>query len=140
MTLKECYTFMFVTMIQRSWPSEPTSIAARSVFGCIIIFASVCFWYWEAMLVSYLATKVIVLPFTSIPELIKSTDYRVAVNPGSSQEDSFKLSNDPNWALVYTERIEPYLEEYRKYKPIYDMSILDNDTKTAVYCDYFTGM
>jgi hypothetical protein len=91
------------------------------------------------MLVSYLATQVIALPFTSIPELIQNSNYRIAVMPGSSQEDAFKLSNYPQWAVGYTERIKPYLDEYSKYDPEW-MSILDNDSNTAVYIDYFTGM
>jgi hypothetical protein len=134
--------FMFGTLMQRSWRFEPTSLASRSVFCCIILFGSLSYWYWEAMLISYLATKVISLPFTSIPQLIKTSDYRIALTPGSSQEDTFKFSNDQDWAVGYTERIQPYLEEYFKYTngSVMGMSILDSNTETAVYMDYFTGM
>ncbi len=34
------------------------------------------YWHWEAMLISYLATRVIKLPFTSIAGLIANTDYK----------------------------------------------------------------
>jgi hypothetical protein len=40
------------------------------------------YWHWEAMLISYLATRVIVLPFNSIPELLDKSDFLIALNPG----------------------------------------------------------
>jgi hypothetical protein len=134
--------FMLGTMIQRGWRTEPKSLATRSVFCCILLFGTLCWWYWEAMLVSYLATKVIILPFNTLPELIRDSDYRIAVTPGSSQEDYFKFSKDPDWVVAYTQRITPYLEEYSIVAngTIMDMSILDSGTDTAVYMDYFTGM
>ena len=62
------------------------------------MFAGVLtYYYWEAMLVSYLSTKVVVLPFTNIFELLKNSDYRIALIGGTSQEDYFKLFNHAYW-------------------------------------------
>ena len=47
------------------------------------------YWHWEAMLISYLATRVIVLPFNNIDELVKTSSFKIALNPGSSYEGTF---------------------------------------------------
>ena len=68
------------------------------------------------MLISYLATSVIVLPFDGIASMLtKSRSFRIAVMPGSGHEDAFKFSKDPVWQEAWTDRIEPYLEFYRPY-------------------------
>jgi hypothetical protein len=73
-------------------------------------------WHWVAMLISYLATRVIVFPFNSIPEMVHTSGYQLYIDPGGYMEDSFKLSTDPDWQKAWTEMIEPYLEEYKNLK------------------------
>ena len=81
-----------------------------------MVFSALIYWNWEAMLISYLATSVIVLPFDSIATMLtKSSNFKIAVMPGSGQEDAFKLSKDPIWQEAWTERLEPYLEFYKPY-------------------------
>ena len=63
-------------------------------------------------MISYLATRVIVLPFKNIEELVKTTSFKIALNPGTSYEDAFKISIDPVWQAAWIGRIQPYLEEY----------------------------
>ena len=70
------------------------------------------YYHWEAMLISYLATRVIVLPFNSIKELVDKSSFLIALNPGSSYEDAFKYATDPDWQAAWTGRIQPYLENY----------------------------
>ena len=72
----------------------------------------VTYYHWEAMLVSYLSTRITVLPFTTIGEMLKESDYRIGLMPGTIQEDFFKLSPDPMLQQAFKERIEPYLEDY----------------------------
>ena len=102
-----------------------------------IMFAGVLtYYYWEAMLVSYLSTKVVVLPFTNIFELLKNSDYRIALIGGTSQEDYFKLSSDPIVQQAYYERIEPYLEEFAPfYSNLNDLLL--RDESLAVFNNYF---
>ena len=78
----------------------------------IMIFGAVLYWHWEAMLISYLATRVITLPFNGIETLLSQSDFNIALNPGTSYEDSFKISTDPVWQAAWIGRIQPYLEEY----------------------------
>lgn len=77
-----------------------------------MIFGAVLYWHWEAMLISYLATRVITLPFNGIETLLSQSDFNIALNPGTSYEDAFKISIDPVWQAAWIGRIQPYLEEY----------------------------
>ena len=96
------------------------------------------FWHWEAMLISYLATRVTVLPFYTLTGLLKTSDFRIALNPGSSYEDAFKLSKDPTWQEAWINRIQPYLDDYRN-----ESSRMINfplkEAKTALYDNYFSA-
>ena len=98
----------------------------------------VIYYYWEAMLVSYLSTRFIVLPFTNIRELMENSDYRIGLIRGTSHEAYFKSSADPIIQKAYYERIEPYLEEYA---PFYDNmnALLLRDESLAVYQNFFGG-
>jgi hypothetical protein len=96
-------------------------------------------WHWVAMIISYLSTRVIVLPFHSIAEIVKINDYRLYVKPGSAHEDAFKLSTDPDWQKAWTEMIHPFLEEYKNYNGTTEQAIAlaTRDSKLAVYGNGF---
>jgi hypothetical protein len=96
-------------------------------------------WHWVAMIISYLSTQVIVLPFHSIAEMVKTNDYRLYIEPGTYYEDSFKLSTDPDWKKAWAEKIEPFLEEYKSIegnKKAIEYAITSNPT-LAIYSDTF---
>ena len=78
---------------------------------CSVIF----YWFWEAMLVSYLAAAIIILPFDGINTLMSQTDYKVAVQPGTYQQSVFEDSLDPLWQKAWKERAEPYMDLYKSY-------------------------
>ena len=82
------------------------------------MLGALLYWHWEAMLISYLATRVIVLPFDGVPGLL-TTPFQIALNPGSSYEDAFKTSQDPFWQEAWNERIKPYLDDYRPFAGIF---------------------
>ena len=67
------------------------------------------------MLISYLAARVIVLPFNNIETLLTQSNFQISILAGSAVEDAFKLSKDDVWQRAWKERIEPYLEDYRTY-------------------------
>ena len=79
------------------------------IFGLLLNIA------WNANLISHLATSKTILPFDSIATLLSSTDNQIALTPGTSLEDSFKLSTDSTYQKAWNERIEPYLDYYRPY-------------------------
>ena len=97
----------------------------------------VIYYYWEAMLISYLSTRVIVLPFTNIEELVENSDFKIGLAPGSSYEDAFKFSSDPAWQKAYAERIQPNLDEYKPYvERIVDLPMAEQSL--ALYDNYFS--
>ena len=80
-----------------------------------MLFSAIIYWNWEAMLISYLSTRFITLPFYGVKSLIEKSDYQIALWPGTAFEDTFKLSIDPAFEKAWSERIEPYLDVYQKY-------------------------
>ncbi len=70
------------------------------------------------MLISNLAARVIVLPFTDFAGLVRHEDYKILVKRESFFEDIFRDAKDPLWQKAWTEKVEPYLEDY---------PIVDND-------------
>ena len=95
------------------------------------------YWHWEAMLISYLATRVIVLPFNNIDELVKKSSFKIALNPGSSYEDAFKFATEPSWQKAWKERIEPDLQDYYGFYAEM-MKFPIEDSSIALYDDFFT--
>ena len=75
----------------------------------------VIYYYWEAMLVSYLAARIIVLPFTGIETLMADSEYLIAVWPGTYSQAVFESSIDPVWQKAWNERMKPYMEDYIPY-------------------------
>ena len=99
----------------------------------------VIYYYWEAMLISYLSTRFISLPFTNIRGLVENSDFKIALIKGTAFEDAFKLSADPIWQKAYSERIEPYLDQYA---PFYEQRMNELpliDESLAVYQDFGSG-
>ena len=78
-------------------------------------FGFLLYLQWEAMLISYLATRVLAIPFDGISSLLDDSDFQISLVPGSSYEDAFKTSIDPVWQKAWINRIQPYLEDYRPY-------------------------
>ena len=78
-------------------------------------FGFLLYLQWEAMLISYLATRVLNIPFDGIGTLVSESDFKISLIPGSSYEDAFKVSKDPEWQKAWKERLQPYLGDYVPY-------------------------
>ena len=105
----------------------------------ILLTSVLLYWHWEAMLISYLATRKIVLPFNNVEELVKKSNYKIAINPGTTQEDVFKYSSDESWQKAWNDRIEPYLQNYAGIKKFQDiMKFPMEDSEIAVYDNFYT--
>ena len=75
----------------------------------------VLWYYWEAMLISYLANVKVILPFNGIETLIANSDFKIAIWPGTYSQGVFENSLDPIWKNAWSSRMKPYIEEYRPY-------------------------
>ena len=96
----------------RGWNTLPSKSPAKIALFSQIFFGTMIFWHWEAMLISYLATRTISLPFKDITDLVVNTQFRIIFLPGSTNEDAFKTSKDPIWQAAWTDRVKPHLEEH----------------------------
>ncbi len=104
----------------------------------LVLAGNMIYNHWEGMLISYLATRVIVLPFNSIKGLLDFSTFRIALNPGTSFEDAFKLSTDEVWQEAWNERIKMHLDEYRPYRG-QTLPLITNDFSTALYDNFYSA-
>ena len=99
----------------RGWNTLPSKLPGRIALFSLLFFGTMIFWHWEAMLISYLATRVIPLPFKDVSDLVANTQFRILLMPGSAPEDYFKTSPDPIWQTAWTDRVQPHLEEHADF-------------------------
>ena len=78
-------------------------------------FAFVLYLIWEAMLISYLAKRTVILPFTGLQSLLDQSDYKIAVLMDSQTEDHFRYASDSYYKRAWEERILPNRETYKSY-------------------------
>ena len=124
----------------RAWNTLPTKLPAKIALFSLLFFGTMIFWHWEAMLISYLAIRVTSLPFIGIPDLVYNTEFRIILTPGSSAEDAFKTSTDPNWQVAWTDRVQPHLEEHVGLSSQDFADILEKDGSSALYDNHFAVM
>ena len=73
--LSNCYCFVYNSFLFHGWNNTPRFIQNRIAFITVLITAMVCYWHWEAMIISYLAVRKIILPYESFEQLLsKSSD------------------------------------------------------------------
>ncbi len=105
------------------------------LLGGILIY-----WHWEAMLISYLSTRVVHLPFKTMQGLYDSS-YSFYTQPGTSFWDSFKLSTDDLWLKIYDDMLLPNEEDYVQFMKTTDgfdaLKWLMKDEQRAVYDNFF---
>ena len=68
---------------------------------------------WEAMLISYLSMRTMILPFNSLETLVSKSDYDIALIPDSTMQSSFELGTSPVWKQAWEERVKPNLDLYK---------------------------
>ena len=78
-TMGKSYVYLCSALTMRAWSVLPSKTAAQIAFFSLLFFGTMMFWQWEAMLVSYLATRVTVLPFSTLEDMIANTDFRQGV-------------------------------------------------------------
>ena len=94
------YIFLFSALTMRGWDTQPTKNSGKLVFLSLLVFGLLTYYYWEAMLISYLSTRFVVLPFNNIPELISRTNFKISLFPGSSLMDSFSPFLTSGWSFI----------------------------------------
>ena len=80
-----------------------------------MLFGFLLYLQWDAMLITYLSTRAMVLPFDNLISILEKSSHQIAVLPGTAFEDTFKASNDPLYQKAWNERILPNMDLYRSY-------------------------
>jgi hypothetical protein len=124
----------------RGWNTLPSKLPARIALFSLIFLGTMIFWHWEAMLISYLAIRVIPLPFKDITDLVANTQFRILLKPGGANEDAFKTSRDPTWQTAWTDRVQPHLEEHDGFSHQDFAYEISKESLSAWYDDYFGAM
>ena len=75
--LSGCYCFVTKTLIMESSGVLPRINSSRIAFATVILASMMIYFYWEAMLISYLAVRKPKLPFTTLEELSENSNYKV---------------------------------------------------------------
>ena len=116
---------------------NPQRAPSRILLLSFVLAAFLLMKHWEAILISFLATQTVNLPFINIEDLFKNTDMRLVIMPGGMIENDFRYS-EGLWQAVFKERVEPHLKEIALYEdhPTDLQHFIRNDYKTAMYDFY----
>ena len=124
----------------RGWNTLPSKLPAQIALFSLLFFGTMMFWHWEAMLISYLATRVISLPFKDIPDLVSNTEFGIILRPGTAFEDAFKTSPDQIWQAAWTDRVKVHLEEHVGIPNSEIADKISKEEMSAWYVNYFSEM
>ena len=83
--LSNCYVFAYKALLFHGWNYTPTFLQNRIAFITVVITAMICYWHWEAMIISYLAVRKIILPYESFEQLLTKSNDKVRVKTNRSQ-------------------------------------------------------
>ena len=130
------YIFLLSSITMRGWNVKPKKASVQIAFLCLTFFGLLLYYHWEAMLISYLSTRFTVMPFNSIPELIRNTDFEISVLQGSSLMDTFKHSNDFYWQQSWQTRIKPNLNKFKDFNTDEFIDYISENDGVAHYDNY----
>ena len=106
-----------------------TQIAFVSVvFGGMVIYN-----LWDAMLMSFLASRKTYLPFQTIEELLENSHYKLVLSKNAGVYlDRFRHTRDPVRTALWKRDVEPNLHEMPLYQNLADY-IVDNPFVAAYH-------
>ena len=135
--LMDFYWFVAQTLILRTPSALPGSSSNRIVYGSVILAGMMIFYYWEAMLISYLAVRKTQLPFVTLADLVARDDFKLLVGKGTAHVDHFKYSANELHKMIWRDKIEPYVNSLSLYKDLPD-EILKDPSSVAFYDNAMT--
>lgn len=77
-SIMDNYIIVMLSLLMQTWKHiAPKSTRKRIAFITVITAGMLIFFIWDAQLISYLSTPHYHLPFHSLHELLKKTNYKV---------------------------------------------------------------
>ena len=112
------YAFVAQVLMMQTNTAVPTRISSKIAFGSVLVGGMFIYYNWEAELFAHLAVRKTNLPFKSLEELAKDSQYNVIVPKGSLYLDQFRYSNDPVLKQIWKEKIEPHAKDLPLYEDV----------------------
>ena len=75
--LGDYYCFVTKTFLMMGSEMMPKTYSNRISFFTVVIAGTLFYWYWEAMVISYLSVRTIQLPILTLHDLIRKSDLKV---------------------------------------------------------------
>ena len=132
--LVQCYWFLTQTLTMHSTRVMPNLNSHMIGFGSVMLAGIVIYYYWEAMLISYLAVRRTELPFKTMSDLAANSNYKLLVGRGTSHLDQFRYSNEPLYTKLWIDKIAPYADNLPLFKDLPN-SILEDSYSVGFYDD-----
>ena len=76
--LSDCYCFGYKTILFQGWSKTPQAYQNRIAFISVMLTGMLFYWHWEAMIISYLAVRKVVLPYKSFEQLLSTSSDKVS--------------------------------------------------------------
>ena len=80
--LGDSYCFVTKTFLMMGSEVMPKKYSNRISFFTVVIAGTLFYWYWEAMVISYLSVRTIQLPILTLHDLIRKSDLKVRFKTG----------------------------------------------------------
>ena len=133
--ISDCLCFALKTLVLRDDGTNPKSGATRTAYASIVFGGIMIYYLWEAMLISYLSVKKVYMPFRTLEELEKTSNYKLVVAKGFSQLDMFRSSNEYPYKDIWVKKMQPYAQDFPL---VYDLvETMKNDPFSVVYVDAY---
>ena len=138
LTLINSYVFVSSTLINLGCSFRPSKFHMRIAFGTVLLGGMLIFHHWEAELTSHLAFKKTNLPINSLKDLSQNSKFKFVVAQGTVHLDYFKYSNDPVKSKIWSDKLEPNVNDLPLLEEIEDRIM--EDPFTIAYSDSITKM
>ena len=129
--LGHCYWYVIETLMTNVSMGIPKANCSRIAFLSVLIGGLVIHYYWEAMLISYLATRKTELPFTTLSEMVENGNYRLIIAKDTAHLDRIRYSKRASHVKIWKEQIEPRVDELPSYTNL--VEILLENSNNVIY-------
>eukprot|EP00094_Tigriopus_californicus_P013717 TCALIF_13274-PA protein Name:"Similar to KBP Probable glutamate receptor (Anas platyrhynchos)" AED:0.23 eAED:0.24 QI:0/0/0/0.25/1/1/4/0/354 len=120
----------FLAFLALSVPTSPRQVPGRILFLSVLVMGSLCFWSYNAGLVSLLTVEVITLPIQTLEDLVEKQDYQLILEGSTSYEDYFRLatlSSNPTAAQLWEKSLKDHPNALMTSTANIEDRLLNND-------------
>lgn len=120
----------FLAFLALSVPTAPQQVPGRVLFLSVLVMGSLCFWSYNAGLVSLLTVEVVNLPIQTLEDLLDKQEYQLVLEGSTSYEDYFRfatLSSNPTAAQLWEKSLKDNPKALMKTTANIEERLLNNE-------------